>query len=89
MEIIKNIIASTVKARIGGGDNLAVIAETENGKFYCLHYQSGIHGFKKLTDVYKEDIGRTIDSFDHLVFEVEKLVSSKGREYFQALENQY
>ena len=46
------------------------------------------HGFNRIADGYKDDVGRDIDSFEK-AFEVEKLVSRKGREYYQAKQSQY
>ena len=93
MNKVTKIFTATVKARINGCDENAVIAETENGKIFCLFHMGTayrfnktsigtINGFNKIAEGYTDDIGRDIESFEK-VFEVEKLVSRKGREYFQ------
>ncbi|OSI20402.1 hypothetical protein [Neisseria dumasiana] len=88
MNKVTKISISTVKARIGSCDDRAVIAETENGKLYCLFHMGIAHGFNRIADGYKDDVGRDINSFEK-AFEVQKLVSRKGREYYQAKHSQY
>ena len=99
MNKVTKIFNATVKARIGGCDENAVIAETENGKIFCLFHMGTAHGFNKITmgtaygfnkiaKGYTDDIGLDIESFEK-AFEVEKLVSRKGREYFQAKVSRY
>lgn len=88
MNKVTKIFTATVKARIGGCDENAVIAETENGKIFCLFHMGTAYGFYQIAKSYTCDIGRDIESFEK-AFEVEKLVSRKGREYFQAKVSRY
>lgn len=88
MNKVTKIFTDTVKARIGGCDDRAVIAETENGKIFCLFHMGTAHGFKQIAAGYATDLGRDIESFEK-AFEVEKLVSRTGREYYQAKQSQY
>ena len=88
MNKVTKIFTATVRASIGGCDENAVIAETENGKIFCLFHMGTALGFNKISEGYTDDIGRDIESFEK-AFEVEKLVSRKGREYFQAKVSRY
>lgn len=93
---IESIFTAKVKLRTGGSDHNGVIAETADGRLYCLFAMSTQHGFKKIAAAFlaeKEiiDIEARLKSAikSERAFEITRKQNRKGGTYYEAKENQY
>lgn len=87
MKVVKVFVA---RSQIKGFANLeqSIMAEMDNGKIYCTHRQSTLHGFK--TILKNSDVGRlNSDMKDgrmpHLWFECQPETTQKGEIFYKQI----